>query len=78
MNNPYFFQSNVQNHLICEPVSTELLISAIGRREFRTAELYYYSNDSFQGKLQTVHLLPDDSPYIDRLLHPSGGLFDYL
>jgi hypothetical protein len=78
MLSPYFFQSSATNHLICEPASSELLISVIGNREFRITELFYYSNDSFQGELQKVRALPDDSPYTDRQSHPSGDLFDYL
>jgi hypothetical protein len=78
MKSPYFIQCNAKNHLIWEPASIELLISAIGKREFRIAELYYYSNDSFEGQLQTVHKLPNNSVYTDRQIHSSVELFQYL
>ena len=78
MLSPYFLQSNSTNHLICEPASKELLITVIGKREFRIAELIYYSGNSFHGEAQTVRSLPNDSPFTDRQSHTSSDLFDYL
>ena len=78
MLSPYFLQSNSTNHLICEPASKELLITVIGKREFRIAELIYYSENSFQGEAQTVRSLTNDSPFTSRQSHTSSDLFDYL